>query len=150
MFLHARTYVICAALFLACAFTHAATLELSTNSSGPDQAGNLFSAALQMELDKSGLFTYTQNKKEARFYLEIQTMGMNDLSTIVSIYKVLVLLIDEDGSRYYINSWVGYAGRDKAPDMGSVVGKNVSAEIGAIIKSYEDDKKNKPPTKAPL
>lgn len=138
-----------AALWLSIACSAQAQVEVivSQTSTGADRAGNIFSAVLQRSIEKSGKYVMVSSKDGAAFYLQVQTMGMDELtksfsgrSVAISMYSVLLLIRLEDGTYTYMDNWAGYCGEERAIEMADEIAKKAIDGLDKVVSAIRADR----------
>lgn len=145
-----RTIVAAVAVLCGQAFAGEGRVQIVvvTSSSGADAAGALLSGTMQRVLNESGRFTTVAEKDGAAFVLTIETMGMDEINKLafrgeamISLYKVLLLLRLDDGSLYYLDSWAGYCGQERAFEIAANTAKAIAVDLAPLIKEMEKSQK---------
>lgn len=101
-----------------------------------DVAGAALNAALQTELAEKN-FDVRAEQKPPKFRFRLRTLPLTQLNQYVTLYEALWLMEDTDGSELYVNSWVGYAGTDKAKEQATDVVRDMLTRIAAMRKARE-------------
>ncbi len=127
-----KTVLVAVFAFLAMSMASAQVrIEYQTQVEGPDLAGSALNTAIQRRLLASKRISLGSDFKKPRFRLVVRTLAISDLATNVSMYEVLWLLDGEDDT-IFLNSWVGYAGSDKAFEVGPDIADKVLKSLDGL------------------
>lgn len=134
--------------FIASASHAQVAVIVAQSSTGADRAGNIFSAMLQKSIEDTGRYTMVSGKDGPAFYLQVKTMGLDELTVTtsgraipVSMYSVLLTIRNEDETHTYLGDWAGYCGDERAIEMSKSIGKAIVESLDPLVKAIREAEK---------
>lgn len=107
--------------------------ELQVDAS--DGAGAALNAAIQSKFasaKKVLLFSDASRKDPPRLRLVVRILKIDELAEPTSAWEAIWLMENEDQSNTWLNTWMGYTGIPKAPDMADIIVNGVHKDIDAL------------------
>lgn len=108
-------------------------LEYETQIPATDLSGTVFNAELLSSIRNSKLLNVGTGFPLPRLRVSVRTLTISELSSRVSIWDVLFLLDQEDGSSTYLGSWPGYSDDESS----KMFAKSVAAKIVKEVEDFE-------------
>lgn len=134
--------------FMASASHAQVAVIVAQSSTGADRAGNIFSAMLQKSIEDTGRYTMVSGKDGPAFYLQIKTMGLDELTVStsgravpVSMYSVILTIRNEDETHTYLGDWAGYCGDERAIEMSKSIGKAIVESLDPLVRAIREAEK---------
>jgi hypothetical protein len=114
-------------------------MEYETQVPATDLSGTVFNAELLSSIRNSKLLNVGTGFPLPRLRVSVRTLTISELSTRVSVWDVLFLLDQEDGTSTYLGSWPGYSDDESS----KMFAKSIASKIVKQVEEFEASQSQK-------